>query len=702
VNETHWLDDWAALLVKATTATIEEFWLARLQDGVGDGADFVEALKRLRQAGKKTLAATLIELAADEAKSEGAWSARKRFLAEMLRLGIGDEAAMRAGLEECVRKLWADRPSLEKLLQHFDLAKARKPLLVLDVLEAWLAHDIGQVFSMAGRGPGRVVEASPQLGVLRLDFERERRVPVPIDAAQRFLTPLPVGHFLRRRLEEKDRLRDEVVAQPAALFGALLASFAEPLTVPEIKAALTGLVTEAEWTSWWNRAKKNAGVVASGSGTRVRYRLASAGGAEDEIRVEFAAASPEGQVELARRHSGRSRELATFMAGELLAVGARTKDAGIAWDAVTLAARLGASADQVRAAEAAVAASFPAHELLAGIGDVVQREAALEFIRAQAPAVFTQTLSDWLTHEHHPKLLTKIAAELIEHGEATVVTSFLDQVFLHPQRHPAAIMWACETQDARILPLLSERHSGALLVRLVELAERKEFTPMRARLREVLSVGGMGGRLVQEKLTLDQGRRLLQVLETPGELVAERNWLRRAIDARFPELRQATTGDFVPALAGTVARLQDELRRLREQEIPQVLKTIQVAKEHGDLTENFEYHAARSRQEYLSARATEIQATLGKVRVINPATVDTTRVRVGTRVWLEAKGKRQRSIAILGPEEAKEARPEAGIVSNVSDAGMALLDRAPGEAISLEGESWVVARIEPWPGDAIS
>jgi transcription elongation factor GreA len=146
----------------------------------------------------------------------------------------------------------------------------------------------------------------------------------------------------------------------------------------------------------------------------------------------------------------------------------------------------------------------------------------------------------------------------------------------------------------------------------------------------------------------------------------------------------------------------DELRRLREKDIPQVLKTIQVAKEHGDLTENFEYHAARSRQEYLSARASEIQATLGKVRRIDPATVDTSRVRIGTRVWLEAKGKRQRSIAILGPEEAKEARPEAGIVSNVSDAGMALLDRAPGEAISFEGESWVVARIEPWPGDAVS
>jgi transcription elongation factor GreA len=699
VSETGWLDDWDALLGKADSGAIEEFWLARLEDGVGDGADFAEALRRLRQAGKKTLAATLLELAADEAKSEGAWGARKRFLAELLRLGIRDEAAARAGLEECVRHVWADRPSLEKLMRHFDLAKARKPLAVLDELEAWLAHDIGQVFAMTGRGPGRVVEASPQLGVLRLDFEAERRVPVPIDAAPKFLTPLSVGHFLRRRLEEKDRLHDEVTAQPAAGLGALLGSFAEPMTVPEIKAALTGIVSEAEWTSWWNRAKKNPGIVASGSGTRVHYRLAAAGGAEDEIRREFAGAKPDVQIELARRHGGRSRELARFMADVLLALGAQTEEPGLAWDAVALAGRLGADAERVRAGETAVAARFPARDLLAGIGDMVQREAALEFIRAQAPASFAHTLADWLAHEHNPKLLTKIAGELVEGGDAGIVATFLDQVFLQPQRHPAALVWACETDDARVAPLLAERHTGALLVRLVELAERKEFTPMRARLREILSADGLAGGLVQDKLTLDQGRRLLQVLETPGELASERSWLRRAIDARFPELRQATAAEFIPALPSTVARLQDEVRRLREHDIPQVLKAIQVAKEHGDLSENFEYHAARSRQEYLSARAAEIQATLAKIRVINPATVDTSRVRIGTRVRLEGKGGRRRALAILGPEEAKQAKPEAGIVSNVSDAGKALLDRAPGEAINLEGEAWVIAEVARWAED---
>jgi transcription elongation GreA/GreB family factor len=694
VTETSWLAEWDAVIAGGNAPAIEEFWLARLESGVGDGAAFVEALKRLRSAGKKALAATLLEIAAAEAKEDGTWEGRKRFLCELLRLNIGNAEEWRAGLEECVRRLWAGRPSLEKLLKRFSLREARKPLEALDSLDAWLGHDVGEVFAMAGRGPGRVVESNPQLGMLRLDFENEKHVPVPIDAARKYLTPLPPGHFLRRRLEEKDVLAAEVTRDPQGALAAILDGSEAPMSVPEIKAALAGLLPEAQWTAWWTRAKKNPRLLAVGSGSRVQYRLAGDQGAEEEIRAEFASAPLARQVELARRHAIRNRDLAALMGAELLR---RAKEPGVepgaGWEALALAARTGADAGEVYAAREAVVARVGAKALLESVSEAAHREAVLEFVREHDPAGWFDVFASWLEHETSARLLGRIAAALVKAGKSARVQSFVDLVLVQPARFPAAFVWACEETDESLVGILDERRGGYLLVRMVELAERREFGPLRGRLKEVLSAGGLAERIIQERLTADQGRRIVQILEHPGELADERNWLRRAVTARFPELRPgATAEDVVPVLAATVTRLQAELRNLLEKEIPETLRAIQEARSHGDLTENFEYHAARARQEYLSARASELQADLGRARVINPATVDTSRVRVGTRVWLEPpSGGERRAVTILGPYEAD---PEKGILSHGSDAAQALLDKSPGDAVKFDGGAWTVESIE--------
>ena len=693
MSEKGWLDEWSALVAGGDAAKLEEYWLARLEKGIGDGREFAEALKHLRSAAKKTLAATLLELAAEEARSEGAWEAAKLFLGEMIRLGVGDGEKWRAGLVECLRHIWAGRPSLDKLLKHFPLSGAKKPLETLETVETWLDHDVGGVFSMVGRGAGRVVEANPQLGLLRLDFEKEKRVPVPIDAARKHLTPLPPGHFLRRRLEERGALAAEVAGDPQGALAAILESFATPMAVPEIKAALAGVVEEAQWTSWWTRAKKNPRVLASGSGTRVHYRLAAGGGAEDEIRSEFAAAPLAQQVELARRHGSRNREVGAAMAGELLRRGREPgTEPGLAWEALALAARLGSPAGEVESGRAEVLTRAGAIPLLDALGDAVQREAALEFVREHDAQGWRAVFAGWLERESSTRLLTRIAHTLSDAGEAEPIQGFVDRVLLHPANHPAALVWLCEEDAPELLPLVDDRRTGALLVRLVELAERKAFTPFRARLKDVISANGLAGRIVQERLSVDQARRIVQILEHPGELADERNWLRRAVTARFPELRQTAEPDVVPALAATVHRMQEELKKLLEKEIPETLRAIQEARAHGDLSENFEYHAARARQEFLSAKASDLQGDLAKVRVIDPARIDPSRVRVGTRVWLQPQGGgERRSVTVLGPYEAN---PERGIVSHASEAARELLEKGPGDTVRFDRAVWTVETIE--------
>jgi len=693
VSGEEWLSAWDGLIAQGTAAAIEEFWLARLTEGVADPAPFMEALRRLRHAGKKTLAATLLELAAGQAADDHAWAARRAFLGELLRLGIGSEERWREGLETCVRHLWADRPSLPALLARYPLRTVRKPVAALEELETWLEFDVGSVFAMAGRGAGRVIEANPALGMLRLDFEKERRVPVPIDAARKFLTALPPGHFLRRRLEERDALGREAVEDPAGTLAALLESFGEPLGVPEIKEALGGLVPEAQWTAWWSKARKHPRLLASGSGVKVRYRLAAGEGAADEIRAEFESADLAGRVALARRQGGRRSGLGPAMAAALLgAATGESVDPSLAWEALALAGRLGANEDEVTAARRALLGRVGAAALLAAAGDVPQREAVLELLRAELPE-WPAAYAAWLPNEAHARLLGKVAATLVRGGGAKLVAAFLDDVFLHPQRLPAAFVWACEAvAEEGLAGLLSERVSGALLIRLVDLAERREFGPLRARMKEILSAKGLAGVIVQQHLSEDQGKRLLQMLESHGQLTDERAWLRRAVAMRFPQLQPAAASEAVPALKETVVRLQQDLKDLLERQIPETVKAIKVAREHGDLTENFEYHAARARQELLSARAAQLQADLARIKVIDPATIDPARVRVGTRVRLEPAGSGDgRTFTILGPYEGD---PEQGVLSVGSDAAQALLERAVGDVVALDGERWRITAIE--------
>jgi transcription elongation GreA/GreB family factor len=122
---------------------------------------------------------------------------------------------------------------------------------------------------------------------------------------------------------------------------------------------------------------------------------------------------------------------------------------------------------------------------------------------------------------------------------------------------------------------------------------------------------------------------------------------------------------------------------------------MRAAKEHGDLSENFEYHAARQKHEYLSARIASLADELSRTRALDSSRIDTTEVRVGTRVLLRELGSGREVVAtILGPWDS---RPEDGIYSYESEFARHLLGKKTGESARLpDGEAAEIASIDPW------
>jgi transcription elongation factor GreA len=126
------------------------------------------------------------------------------------------------------------------------------------------------------------------------------------------------------------------------------------------------------------------------------------------------------------------------------------------------------------------------------------------------------------------------------------------------------------------------------------------------------------------------------------------------------------------------AKLRAELDHLLSVRRPEVIARIRSAKEHGDLKENSEYHAAREEQSFLEGRVQALEARL-RTAVIVEAPAHGARVGLGSRVTVEAEGETV-SYTIVG---ASESDPAAGRISSSSPVGRALVGRDVGDEIVI-------------------
>jgi len=126
-------------------------------------------------------------------------------------------------------------------------------------------------------------------------------------------------------------------------------------------------------------------------------------------------------------------------------------------------------------------------------------------------------------------------------------------------------------------------------------------------------------------------------------------------------------------------RLRDELDRLQRVDRIEVIKAIEVAREHGDLKENAEYHAAKERQGFIEGRIMELKDKLGRSEVIDCTNVPCDRVVFGTVVSVvDLDTDEEYVYQLLGPEESDV---DSGSISVVSPLGQALLGKEVGDEV---------------------
>jgi transcription elongation factor GreA len=130
-----------------------------------------------------------------------------------------------------------------------------------------------------------------------------------------------------------------------------------------------------------------------------------------------------------------------------------------------------------------------------------------------------------------------------------------------------------------------------------------------------------------------------------------------------------------------VKKLREEFKRLREVERPKNVQDIEVARAHGDLSENAEFHAAKERQSFIEGRSREIENILAQVEVIDPATLSGKRVVFGATVRLaDTDSGDEISYSIVGDYEGDIKDRRLAISAPLA---RALIGREKGDTVSL-------------------
>jgi transcription elongation factor GreA len=138
----------------------------------------------------------------------------------------------------------------------------------------------------------------------------------------------------------------------------------------------------------------------------------------------------------------------------------------------------------------------------------------------------------------------------------------------------------------------------------------------------------------------------------------------------------------VPITPGGYKKLQEELKERKTVTRPEIVESIAVAREHGDLKENAEYHAAKEQQSFNEGRITELEGAIGAAQIIDPSKFSGDAVKFGAKVVIvDEKTDEERTVTIVGEYESNA---DKGLISITSPIAKALIGKSVGDSVKVQ------------------
>ena len=145
--------------------------------------------------------------------------------------------------------------------------------------------------------------------------------------------------------------------------------------------------------------------------------------------------------------------------------------------------------------------------------------------------------------------------------------------------------------------------------------------------------------------------------------------------------------DKIPFTSSGFEIIKLELNNLKKNERPQIIQAISSAREHGDLKENAEYHAAKDKQAFVEGRITELEDVISRANVIDLSKLSGKTITFGAKVKiLDEDTNQETDYHIVGPYEANL---EAGLISIASPIAKALIGKEENMSVEVRTPSGI-------------
>ncbi len=574
-------------------------------------------------------------------------------------------------------------------------------------------------------GFGRVAEWNLLLNQIVIDFAGKKSHPMQIQYAAENLTPLAPDHFLARKANDLALIKKFAREEPVALVRNIIESLGGQATVAQIGEWLVGdVLTEAEWKRWWESTKKllkTSGAFSIPVKKAEPIHLRGEGMSHtDELIASFnKARQPKEQIaaldqiiKFHQQFKEPEKQLQPIIATiENMAVRNQKMHPELAFELIIARDDFLERVPQLHTTHIGLALSKL----------ILQEEKRLMSVLPKLPAAKEKRVlqalpsvlgSRWteralqLMQGSHGRMVAQIPRILSETGQHAELRTMLEGSIREHSATSEMLAWLCSEREG-----WGELITPDLLGAIFATLEREQHnTPGRASklhraLVEDRQLLGDIFKKADVAIARDAMRRL-QLSPLFDELT-KRSLLGRIVKV-YPELEGMITGaqpqeKIAPLIVSwsSLERRKTEYEELVKVKIPENTKEIALARSYGDLSENFEFKAAKQMQSVLMRRKAELEQMLENARGTSFENVETSRVSIGTIVTLRAmETNKEETYTILG---AWDGDPDRHIISYQTAIGQALLGHKAGDAVPLNAEhgtaQFTIVSIQPAPPD---
>jgi transcription elongation GreA/GreB family factor len=574
-------------------------------------------------------------------------------------------------------------------------------------------------------GFGRVREWNLLLNQIVIDFASKKSHLMQTQYAAENLTPLAPEHFLVRKATDLASIRNLAREDPVALVRNILESLDGKATAQQIGEWLVGdVLTETEWKRWWESTKK--ALKASGAFSiptkkmePIQLRGEGVSHADELIASFNKARQPKEQIaaldqiiKFHQQFKEPEKQLQPIIATiENMAARNQKMHPELAFELIIARDDLLERVPQLHTTHIGLTLSKLILEEEKRLISVLPKlPAAKEKKVLQAlPLVLGPRWTEralQLMQGSHSRMIAQIPRILSEAGQHAELRTMIERSIREHSATSEMLAWLCSERE-HWSELITPDLLGAILAAL----EREQHnTPGRtSKLHHALVEDRQLLGNIFEKADVAIARDAMRRLQ-PSPLFDEltkRSLLGRIVKV-YPELESMITGAHpqektAPLIVSwsSLERRKTEYEELVKVRIPENSKDIALARSYGDLSENFEFKAAKQMQSVLMRRKAELEQMLHNARGTSFENPDASRASIGTIVTLRnAETNEEETYTILG---AWDGDPDRHIISYQTVIGQALLGHEIGETVSLNTEhgpaQFRIVSIQPAPPD---